>query len=210
VKNLATRSRLVRCDSSRPLYTLQMPASTPPTDFAPSPTSSSPQPHALNTTTTSSTWHHQLGHPSSDMSKLCSSLVISCTRGTSKHLCHAYQLGRHVRLPFPRSSRVVHNFDLIQYDLWTSPILSVSGYKYYLVLLDDCSHYSWTFPLHLKFDTFSTLLNFFAWVSTQFGCNIKAIQCDNGQFDNSRSLFSTYGVKLQMSCPYTSSQNGNV
>ena len=44
----------------------------------------------------------------------------------------------------------------------------------------------WTFPLCLKFDTFTTLSNFFAFVSTQFGITIKSIQCDNGrEFDNS-------------------------
>jgi hypothetical protein len=30
---------------------------------------------------------------------------------------------------------------LISY-IVTSPVLSVSGYKYYLVILDDCTHYS--------------------------------------------------------------------
>jgi hypothetical protein len=37
-----------------------------------------------------------------------------------------------------------HNFDLVHCDLWTS-VASISGYKYYLVILDDCSHYVWTF-----------------------------------------------------------------
>ena len=55
----------------------------------------------------------------------------------------------------------------------------MSGYKYYLVVVDDFSHYSWTFPLRAKSETFPTLLHFFAWVSTQFGLTIKAVQCDN-------------------------------
>jgi hypothetical protein len=46
------------------------------------------------------------------------------------------------------------------------PVLSVSSYKYYLVILDDCTHYSWTFPLRQKSDTFPTLSHFFAFVST--------------------------------------------
>jgi hypothetical protein len=55
---------------------------------------------------------------------------------------------RHVRLPFPSSStQAVQPFDLVHCDLWTSPILSVSGYKYYLVILYDCTHYPWTFSL---------------------------------------------------------------
>jgi hypothetical protein len=52
---------------------------------------------------------------------------------------------------------VDNNFNLIHYDLWTSPIVSISGYKYYLIILDDHSRFVWTFPLHIKFDNFSTL-----------------------------------------------------
>jgi len=119
-----------------------------------------------------------------------------------------------VRLPFSvSSSRATNKFDLIHCDLWTSPIVSVSGYKYYLVILDDYSHHLWTFPLRLKFDTYSTLTHFFAYVRTQFGAPVKAIQCDNGkEFDNSsaRTFFLTSGIHLRMSCLYTSAQNGKV
>jgi hypothetical protein len=94
--------------------------------------------------------------------------------------CHAWQLGRHTRMHFASSrSRAVNNFDLIHCDLRTLLVVSVSGYKYYLVILDDGSHYLWTFPLCLKSDTFSTLSNFFVYVSTQFSRIIKSIQCDN-------------------------------
>jgi hypothetical protein len=48
-------------------------------------------------------------------------------------------------------------FDLVHCDLWTSPVLSLSGYKYYLVILDDFCHFLWTSPLRLKSDTFTTL-----------------------------------------------------
>jgi hypothetical protein len=44
--------------------------------------------------------------------------------------------------------------------------------------------------------TFPTLLHFFAWVSTQFGLTVKAVQCDNcREFDNStsRSFFLSRG-----------------
>jgi hypothetical protein len=78
----------------------------------------------------------------------------------------------HIRLPFPSySSRAIRAFDLIHCDLWTSLVPSVSGYKYYFIL-DDCTHYSWTFLLRHKSDTFPTLSHFFAYMSTQFGCTI--------------------------------------
>jgi hypothetical protein len=95
-------------------------------------------------------------------------------------------------------------------DIWTSPILSLSGYKYYLVILDDFSHFLWTFPLRLKSDIFTTLTHFFAWVSTQFSRPVHTLQCDNGrEFDNhaSWSFFLISGIQLRLSCPYTSAQN---
>jgi hypothetical protein len=96
-------------------------------------------------------------------------------------------------------------------DLWASLVVSVSGFKYYLVILDDFIHYLWTFPLKLESDTFTTLSNFFAYVSNQFGRKIKAIQCDNRrEFDNSstRIFLLSNGTHLQMSCPYTFPRNG--
>jgi hypothetical protein len=108
---------------------------------------------------------------------------------------------------------VMHAFDLVHCYLWTSPVSSISGCKYYLVVVDDFSHYSWTFPLRAKSAMFPTLLHFFVWVSTQFGLTIKVVQCDNRcEFDNhtSWSFFLSQGVQLRMSCLYTSSQNGKV
>jgi hypothetical protein len=67
------------------------------------------------------------------------------------------------------------------------------------MILDDFSHFLWTFPLRLKSDTFTTHTDFFIWVSTQFRRPICALHCDNGrEFDNhaSRSFFLTHGVSL--------------
>jgi len=193
VKDLPTRSEIVRCDSSRPLYPLQFPAT-------------------LLASSSSSLWHQRHGRPGPEaQSKLAQTSFIKCT-SSSPSLCHACQLGRHVRLPFhASSSRATRNFQLIHCDLWTSPIVSVTGHKYYLVILDDCSYYLWTFPVRLKSDTFSTLSHFFAYVRTQFGVTIQGVQCDNGRkFDilHARSFFLSHGIHLRMSCPYTSAQNG--
>jgi hypothetical protein len=192
---------IVRSNSTGPLYTMRLLGSLTPsfsivTTFA-------AVPHAF-TVVALTTWHRHIGHPGPDA--LSRSSFIQCT--SNKHdFCHACQLGKHTRLPFCSSSHPVkHTFDLMHLDLWTSPVVSVSGSKYYLVILDDFTHYLWTFPLKLKSDTFTTLSNFFAYVSNQFGRNVKAIQCDNGhKFDNSstRIFLLSNGTQPQMSCPYT-------
>ncbi|WVZ81687.1 hypothetical protein U9M48_029039 [Paspalum notatum var. saurae] len=205
VRDSASRRPLLRCDSLGPLYTLRFPPSAAPSSTSPS--------HSSSAAFATTTWHRRLGHPGRDaLAQLSHGAAITCPQTTDEHLCHARQLGHHVRLPFPTSSsHASHVFDLIHCDLWTSPVPSISGYKYYLVVLDDFSHYSWTFPLRSKSEAFSTISHFFAWVSTQFGLTIKAVQCDNGhEFDNnaSRSFFLSRSVQLRMSCPYTSAQNG--
>jgi hypothetical protein len=92
--------------------------------------------------------------------------VIPPPRGVAP-VCHACQLGRHVRLPFTSSfTRASAKFELVHCDLWISPVPSVSGFKYYLVILDDYSNYAWTFPLRLKSETFDTISHFFAFVKT--------------------------------------------
>jgi hypothetical protein len=54
------------------------------------------------------------------------------------NFCHACQLDRHTRMPFANStSRADNIFDLIHCDLWTSPVVSVSSHKYYLLIIDD-------------------------------------------------------------------------
>jgi hypothetical protein len=103
-----------------------------------------------------------LGHPGkAALQHLAQSSSIICSKSEDDSLFHACQLGQHVRLPFTSSlPRATKNFDLIHCDLWTYPIVSVSGFKYYLVIIDDYSHFLWTFPLPLKFDAFPTISNF--------------------------------------------------
>jgi histone deacetylase 1/2 len=87
----------------------------------------------------------------------------------------------------------------------------MSGYNYFLVILDDFSHYLWTFPLRRKSEVYGILSLFRTLVHTQFALPLQQIQCDNGkEFDN-RSLHdfaSTHGIHVRFSCPYTSQQNG--
>jgi hypothetical protein len=160
VKDLPSRKEIVRRDSSGLLYSLRFSAST------------------FHVVVSPSLWHQHLGHPGREvMSKLARTPGLPCNKhAASDTLCHACQLGRHTRLPFSvSSSRATKNFQLIYCDLWTSPVLSISGFKYYLVILDDCSHYLWTFPIQLKSDTFTTLAHFFTYVHTQFGVSIKGV-----------------------------------
>jgi transposase InsO family protein len=94
--------------------------------------------------------------------------------------------------------------------VWTSPVVSCSGFKYYLVLIDDFTHYAWSFPLRAKSEVLQCLIHFHAYIQTQFNLPLLALQTDNGkEFDNLglRTHLAAHGAVLRLSCPYTSSQN---
>jgi len=99
VKDLESRRVLVRCNCAGPLYPLRLP------------------PTAALVVGASLPWHRRLGHPSHEVMTKLASVIPSCTKETSNSLCHACQLGRHIRSPFTSStSRASNNFDLIHCD----------------------------------------------------------------------------------------------
>jgi hypothetical protein len=169
VKDLATKTLLLRCNSHGDLYPF---------------IGSTPSTHAAYSITGGDTWHRRLRHPSSStISHYPLDFLTPCNNDVPSRppLFEACQLGKQARLPFPTSlSHASAAFQLVHCDLWTSPIVSFSGYKYYLVILDVFSHYSWTFPLRNKSDTCATIQRFFSHIRTQFHVTIQCLQCDNG------------------------------
>jgi transposase InsO family protein len=104
-------------------------------------------------------------------------------------------------------------FELLHFDVWTSPVPSISGCLYYLVISDDFNHYCWTFPMQRKSKVHHLVTNFFQFARAQFNSLIKCSQADNGrEFVNnaSSSFLTSQGTLLQPFCSYTSDQNGKV
>ncbi|KAD4981985.1 hypothetical protein E3N88_18656 [Mikania micrantha] len=199
VKDYKTGKLLSRHNSTGPLYSL---TSTSPTSAS-----------AFLSTSKSETWHYRLGHPGSPVFDfLVSRNFISCNKAKQSFFCHSCQLAKHKRLPFEESTSItLQPFDLLHCDLWTSPLLSKTGYKYYMVLLDDYTHFTWIFPLKFKSETFSKFQQFHKYIQTQFNKSIKCFQCDmGGEFDNThfKSFANKTGLQFRFSCPQTSQQNG--
>jgi transposase InsO family protein len=196
VKDLQTKTVLLRCNSNGDLYTI---------------------PHHMPTrchvvVVSSELWHSCLGHPASAAVQTLHKLsAIQCNKA-ARRICHAYQLGKHARLPFASSvSSTLAPFELLHCDIWTSPVLSVSGYKFYLVIVDDFTHYCWTFPLRHKSDVHEHIVQFIAYAHTQFSYPVRCFQADNGtEFLNNATATFLAGrdILLRTSCPYTSAQNG--
>jgi hypothetical protein len=155
-----------------------------------------------------------LGHPSAaSLSNLFSRFHIPCTnKSVSPSVSEVCQKGKHIPFPFHNSRTFTYfPFQIIHYDIWMSPVESFTGFKYYLIIIDDYSHYIWTFPLCRKSEVFATLCSFYRYVLNQFCLSIQCIQCVNGkEFDNNdvHSFLSTSDIVFHLSCPHTSPQNG--
>jgi hypothetical protein len=128
-------------------------------------TPATPQAHLVMS---ASLWHQRLGHPGhADLDSLKHLNSISCNK-VSRSICHSCQLGKHARLPFSSSvSNTSAPFEIVHCDVWTSPAPSISGYSYYLVILDDFTHNCWTFPLKCKLEVHQLMVDFISFANTQ-------------------------------------------
>jgi hypothetical protein len=72
--------------------------------------------------------------------------------------------------------------ELLHIDLF-GPIayISISGSNYYLVIVDDYSHFTWVLFLQEKSQTQETLKGFLRRAQNEFGLRIKKIRSDGVQ-----------------------------
>jgi hypothetical protein len=90
----------------------------------------------LRVTAPIGTWHSCLGDPSSfALNKLLHQSLLPCTGSTKfNKVCDSCQVSKSKKLPFPDSTRMsTQPLELIHSDVWTSPILSPSGCKFYVL-----------------------------------------------------------------------------
>lgn len=201
VNDLQTGTKLMRCDSIGDLYPLFTNNRATFSDIPSAFTALSPE-----------LWHSRLGHPGAAvLSSLRSKNFIDCNKARQS-FCSSCNLGKHSRLPFYASvSYTLLPFDIIHSDIWTSPVISTSGHRYYVLFLDDYSKFLWTFPIANKSQVTHLFKSFHNIVKTQFERNIKTFQCDNGtEYINGmfKEFFDQNGMLFRLSCPHTSSQNG--
>ena len=127
-------------------------------------------------------------------------------------ICTVCPLAKQKRLPFPNENHVCFSmFDLIHCDIWGlffAP--SLNGFKYFLIIVDDCSRCTWVYLIKLKSDTQSILHSFFTFVETQFQTKIKSLRSENGLEFSMSQFFTDKGVLHQLSCVDTPQQNSMV
>ncbi|KAK9166949.1 hypothetical protein Scep_002140 [Stephania cephalantha] len=157
----------------------------------------------------SSLWHARLGHPAQHTLQKVLQLVN--VPAQSVEFCSSCPLGKSHALPFHSSlHNSTHVLDLIHTDLWgPSPVKSTSGYSYYVHFMDDCTRFTWIYPLKIKSDAFPAFLHFKKFVENQFSSKIKRVQSDwGGEYRSFKPFLDSCGIAFQHSCPHVHEQNG--
>ena len=128
------------------------------------------------------TWHARLGHV--NFQYLCTlfpALIKACKQ-TEFH-CEICALSKHVRNSYiPRMHRSPDMFDLIHSDVWgPSPVVSLSGHRYYVTFIDDHTRCTWVYLLRKKSEVLPLFTQFLQLIKTQFNRVVKCIRSDNAK-----------------------------
>ncbi|PKU70959.1 Retrovirus-related Pol polyprotein from transposon TNT 1-94 [Dendrobium catenatum] len=161
----------------------------------------------------STTWHNRLGHPNIRTMTMISNQNHTLQIPKPIDNCTACKMAKSHRLQFPVSNSRSHVLlELLHSDVWgPAPITSYQGYKYYLLLLDDYSRFTWVFPIKSKCEVADTFIMFHTMIEKQFPYKVKQLRSDGGSEYINKTLqnyLQKHGIVHQISCPYTPEQNG--
>lgn len=86
------------------------------------------------------------------------------------------------RLPFEKSKSIADAcFGLVHMDLWGPyRVPSICGGRYFLTVVDDHTRSTWTFLMKSKDQVYGIIVEFLAFVETQFNTRVRVLRTDNG------------------------------
>jgi len=156
-------------------------------------------------------WHLRLGHPAfSVLNTILSKHNLNSSSISKDFVCNACHCNKSHKLPFSVSSLLSHNpLELIFSNVWTSPLLSIDGFKYYVIFVYHFTKYIWFYPLRKKSEVKPTFIRFKAIVENYFKKKIMTLYSDNGgEYIVLTEFFATHGISHLTTPPHTPEHNG--
>lgn len=93
--------------------------------------------------------------------------------------------------------------------MWTSPLISIDGFKYYVIFVDHYIRYTWLCPLKQKSQVFDVFTRFKALLENRFQTKLRTLYSDNGgEYIGLASFLASHGISHMTSPPHTLEHNG--
>lgn len=158
-----------------------------------------------------SLWHSRLGHPAlTILNNVVSHSSLPISNKDSSFHCINCLVSKSHKTPFSNSSLTSsHPLELVFSDVWTSPVYSIDGYKYYVIFVDHYTHYIWFYPIKNKSDVRNIFIRWKAIVENKFSHKLKTFYSDNGgEYLALRDVLALSGVSHFTTPPHTPEHNG--
>ena len=130
---------------------------------------------------------------------------VKLIKSTEPNICEACIHAKSTCKPVPtmrEGARATAFGDETHSDTWgPSRVATLGGRKYYVSFTDHATHYSTTYLMCLKSETFSSYVSYEAWIETHKGIRLKILNVDrSGEYlsDEFLAHFDTCGVKLKL------------
>jgi hypothetical protein len=155
--------------------------------------------------TTMSIWHQRLGHPASTILKHIMSVNHLNFSSQKNFCCNACLSNKSHKLPFSVSTLLTTRpLQVVFSNVWTSPIISQDGYKYYVIFVDHFTKYIWFYLLKRKSDVQTVFQRYKAIVEKYFQHSIVSLYSDNGgEYIALKPFLSEHGISHLTSPPHT-------
>ncbi|CAN6568096.1 unnamed protein product [Malus baccata var. baccata] len=156
--------------------------------------------------------HRRLGHASFGYLRRMLPSLFHEIKESDLH-CEVCILAKSHHVSFPPSmNKRLFPFELVHSNVWgPSPVSTLSGIKWFVTFVDDCTRMTWIYVMKNKSDMGMVFRSFFQMVATQYSSVIKVFHSDNGG-EYIGSELSTFlrdqGILHETTCPHTPQQNG--
>jgi hypothetical protein len=164
------------------------------------------------------TWHRRYGHLGTTYLQQLSKnkLVTGFNYEFPQHsnVCEACVQGKNHKSAFPSTQRTKasHALELVHSDVCGKlRNKSLGGAEYFLVFIDDKTHFTWIYVLKKKSEVFQKFKEWKALVEKESGYMVKKLRTDNGGEYTSIDLedfLLTAGIRHELTIPKTPEQNG--
>ncbi|TIC28442.1 rve-domain-containing protein [Wallemia mellicola] len=158
-----------------------------------------------------SQWHSRIAHLHEQATRNTLKRLYNITFPRSQKInCDSCKMNKTNQPPFDgKLNKAKGPLDILHSDLMNIP--TNTDEKYALVIIDEYTRYSWTFPLKHKHNIFDIITNLHTEIERQTGYKVKRIHSDRAkEFMSDRLLkyYKTHGIINGHTAGYAASSNG--